>query len=188
MSDPTNAERQARHRAKQRKQQEALAAELRALRDRETPAKAGGDTAALEAEIAALKRYIAEVREQRDTALAGEASMRKMLDDGHRVIAQAKGILAVKAIFPPEFRKTLLHATHEDRVADPKWKVRYRTVFQFLDEHERMLFQKPPPPRPDALPKTWEEWEERKWRVKEERKAKRTAKKAAKKNPPKALR
>jgi hypothetical protein len=91
-----------------------------------------------------------------------------MLDDGHRVIAEAKAILSAKAFMPAEVFKTLLYSAHEDRVS-PKWKVRYRTAFQFLKEHERMLAKKPPPPRPAGLPRTWEEWEAAKWHAKEER-------------------
>jgi chromosome segregation ATPase len=134
------------------------------------------------ADVAALMRRITEAERERDTALAERTSLHKMLDDGHRVIAQAKAILAAKAFVPAEVFKTLLHSAHEDRVTDPKSKVRYRTAFQFLKEHERMLAKKPPPPRPAGLPRTPEEWEAAKWHAKEERKAKRAAKKAAK-NP-----
>ena len=175
--DNTNAERQARWRAKRDKE----LAELRALRNAAGQAK--GD-AALAKE---LKARIAEVEQQRDTALAERATLHKMLDDGHHVIAEAKAILAAKAFMPADVFKTLLYSAHEDRVADPKWKIRYRTAFQFLKEHERMLAKKPPPPRPRGLPRTIEELMAAKWHAQEEQKAKRAAKRAAKKNPPKSL-
>jgi hypothetical protein len=106
-----------------------------------------------------------------------------MLDDGHRVIAEVKAILAAKAIMPADVYKTRLHSAHPDRTTDAKLKVRHEKAFQFLKEHERMLAKKPPPPRGRDLPRTDEEWEAQKWHAKEEAKAKR----AAKKNPPKSL-
>jgi hypothetical protein len=135
----------------------------------------------------AAKARIAEAEQQRDLALADKAALRKMLDDGHAVIAEAKTILAVKAIFPADVGKTILHSVHPDRTTDPKMKVRYEKAFQFIREHERMLIKKPPPPRPTELPRTAEEWAARKWQMKEENRAKRAAKRAAKANPLKSL-
>ena len=161
-NDPTNAERQARWRAKRHKQQAALEAELQTLRNRGATAKAGADT---QDKIAVLRRVIAEVEQQRDAALAEGTNMRKNILDSHHVIAEAKAILAVKAFMPAEVFKTLLYSAHEDRVADPKWKARYRTAFQFLKDHERMLAKKPLPPRPPGLPRTPDEWTMAKWRA-----------------------
>jgi hypothetical protein len=130
---------------------------------------------------------IAALQQQRDTALGEAANLRKMLDDGHRVVVQAKAILGAKAIFPAEMRRTMRYATHEDRAPDPKWKVRFKSLFQFIEEHDRMLFKKPLPPQGRDVPSTAEEWEARKWHAKEEARTKRAAKRAAKKNPPKSL-
>jgi hypothetical protein len=139
------------------------------------------------AELARVKARIAEVEQQRDEALADRATVSKMLDDGHRVIAQAKMILAAKAFVPADVYKTVLHAVHEDRVTDPKMKARYRTAFQFLKDNERALAKKPLPPKPVGVPSTWEEWETLKLHAQEERRAKRAAKRAAKDNPPKRI-
>jgi hypothetical protein len=135
----------------------------------------------------ALKRRIVEIEQQRDAALADKAILHKRLEDGHRVIAEAKAILAAKAIMPAEVFKTLRDSAHPDRTTDPKLKLRYQKAFQFLMDHERMLAKKPPPPRGADLPRTWEEWEARKWQAKEEARVKRAAKRAAKANPPKSL-
>ena len=70
-----------------------------------------------EKEIDALNRVIVEVEQQRDDALAERTSLLKMLDDGHRVIAEAKAILATKAIMPADVYKTLLHL--RIRIAPP---------------------------------------------------------------------
>jgi hypothetical protein len=136
------------------------------------------------AKVAALKTRIAEIEQERDAALAVESDMRKKFEDGHRVIAEAKAILAAKAIMPADVFKTVLHSAHPDRTTDPKQKARYENAFRFLKDHERMLAKKPPkplPPRGADLPDTWEGWVERKWQGKEERKAKAAATRAAKK-------
>jgi hypothetical protein len=144
------------------------------------------DAAALKKELAQARARLAEAEQQRDAALADKAILHKRLVDGHAVIAEAKAILAAKAIVPADVWKTVLHSAHPDRTTDLKWKLRYEKAFQFLKEHERMLAKKPPPPRTD-LPRTVEELVAMKWQVKEERKAKRAAKRAAKANPPKSL-
>ena len=154
--------------------------------------KPRADTVApLAARIAELERHISEVEQERDTALTDLASMRKMLDDGHVVIAQATAILAARGIMPAGMYKTVLHSVHPDRVTDKKMKARYEEAFKFVKEHERALAKKPPPPQPADLPRTAAEWAARKVWVQEERKAKaaatRAAKKAAKANPPKTL-
>jgi hypothetical protein len=128
---------------------------------------AKAEIAALAKELAQAKTRITEVERERHTALAAEASIRKMLDDGYVVIAEAKAILAAKAPIPFDVYKTVLHSAHPDRTTDPKMKARYQKALLFLKDHQRMLAKKPP----------------RKWQVQEERKAKR----AAKANPPKAL-
>ena len=76
-----------------------------------------GEHAMAEKEIDALNRVIVEVEQQRDDALAERTSLLKMLDDGHRVIAEAKAILAAKAIMPADVYKTLLHL--RIRIAPP---------------------------------------------------------------------
>ena len=106
--DNTNAERQARWRAKRDKE----LAELRALRNAAGQAK--GD-AALAKE---LKARIAEVEQQRDTALAERATLHKMLDDGHHVIAEAKAILAAKAFMPADVFKQCCSYSRT-RIASP---------------------------------------------------------------------
>ena len=75
-----------------------------------------------------------------------------MLDDGHRVIAEAKAILAAKAIMPADVYKMLLHLRIRIATTDAKLKVRHEKAFQFRKEHERMLAKRPPP-RPAGLPR-----------------------------------
>jgi hypothetical protein len=137
-------------------------------------------------ELAQLRKELAQAKQQRDTALAERTDLHKKLTDGPIVIAEAKAILAAKALIPAEIFKTMLHATHEDLAPD-RWKVRYRQAFQFLQENERMLAQEAPAAARADLPRTEEEWAAYRWQAKEERKAKRAAKRKAKTNPPKSL-
>lgn len=179
--DRTNAERRRRYIAKLKAR---AGADVRASISGPLEARIGdletelANALAELAVVAALRRRISEVEQERDTAVAEQASMRKMLDDGHIAIAQATAILAAKGIVPPEGCKTVFHSVHPDRVTDKKMKVRYEEAFK------RAFAKKAPPPRPAGLPRTWAEWAV--WKD-ERKKAKAAAKKAAKANPPKTL-
>jgi chemotaxis protein histidine kinase CheA len=105
----TGAERVRRYRRALQKELAAAKARSAELARRRKPAAAESTDA--------IKRRIAEVEQERDSALAERAELSKMLDAGHRVIAQAKAILAAKGIMPPEIFKTVLHSAHPERKA-----------------------------------------------------------------------
>jgi hypothetical protein len=88
----------------------------------------------------------------------------------NRIIKARKGIMDRSA-----YRK-ILSCLHPDRVQDEQEKKRYTEAFRIFTELEKLVLNEEQSPTPDAIwPRTYQEWEEIKRKVSEERKAKRQA-------------
>lgn len=152
----SNAERQARWRARRE-------AEVAALRQVARPqAKSSTDAAAeiarLEAEIA---RFEVECAELKRNAAEWAVLVRAAED-----ILDAKG-----RVIPVDIYKTLRNSAHPDRTTDLKQQKAYQKAFQWLQEHERVLVKQAPPPPPPGMPRTAAELDARRRHAKHQRSA-----------------
>jgi hypothetical protein len=147
-SDRTNAERQARHRAKQRKEQAALEAELRALRNSGGQAKAGAD-ATLAQELARAKARIAELEKRfqpgervEDIARALFATFASDPDKGRKIANRWLGLLAVHALKSvPAKAPEWWTPAQVKRMSLPKSMEHYFVMANWLRGHEQRVIE-----------------------------------------------